>query len=393
MVGWAPGLGNRDARTAVALALVAGYRRHAVLDLSTSRDAAPPLRTADFDFDLPERLIAQAPARPRDSARLLVVPPRGERIEDRGVRDLPTLLRPGDVMVVNDTRVIPARLRGRRGAASVEIMLNRAEAGGVWQALVRNARRLRPGDEVAIEGARGCSARVVERLGEGTVRLDFGPDPAALAAALERAGEVPLPPYIPRPDGPRPEDAEDYQAVFARRPGAVAAPTASLHFTEALLAALDARGVRRVTVTLHVGAGTFLPVRAEDPRAHRLHAEWGEVSEEAAAEIASARAAGGRIVAIGTTALRLLETAAAADGTVRPFRGLTDLYLLPGHCFRTADLLLTNFHLPRSTLFMLVCAFAGRLRMRDAYAHAIADGYRFYSYGDATLLHRSDDGL
>jgi S-adenosylmethionine:tRNA ribosyltransferase-isomerase len=373
----------------VAFPLPSGYRRHAVLDLSTSSEAGPfSLRTADFDFDLPERLIAQAPARPRDAARLLVVPRTG-KFEDRGVRDLPALLRPGDVMVVNDTRVIPARLRGRRGAASVEIMLNRAEADGVWQALVRNARRLRPGDEVAIEGAPGCSARVVERLGEGAVRLDFGSDPMALAAALEQAGEVPLPPYIRRPDGPRPKDAEDYQTVFACRPGAVAAPTASLHFTEALLAALDARGVRRVTVTLHVGAGTFLPVRTEDPRAHRLHAEWGEVSAEAAADIASVRAAGGRIVAVGTTALRLLETA-AADGVVRPFRGLTDLYLLPGHRFRTVDLLLTNFHLPRSTLFMLVCAFAGTARMRDAYAHAIAREYRFYSYGDATLLHRSD---
>jgi S-adenosylmethionine:tRNA ribosyltransferase-isomerase len=380
------------AMVTVALAAPSRYRRPAMLDLSTSVDAPPALRTADFDFDLPERLIAQAPVRPRDAARLLVVAAPGcGPIEDRGVRDLPELLRPGDVLVVNDTRVIPARLRGRRGAASVEIMLNRAEAGGIWQALVRNARRLHPGDTVVIDGAPECSARVVERLGEGAVRLDFGADPEALAAALDAAGEVPLPPYIRRPGGPRPEDAEDYQAIFARRPGAVAAPTASLHFTEALMAALEARGVRRATVTLHVGAGTFLPVRAEDPRVHRLHAEWGEVSAQAAEEIASARAAGGRIVAIGTTALRLLETAAATDGVVRPFRGLTDLYLLPGHRFRTADLLLTNFHLPRSTLFMLVCAFAGTPRMRGAYAHAIARGYRFYSYGDATLLHRADD--
>jgi S-adenosylmethionine:tRNA ribosyltransferase-isomerase len=369
----------------VAIAAPSGYRPPIVLDLST----APPLRTADFDFALPERLIAQAPARPRDSARLLVVPTQGP-FGDRIVRDLPALLAPGDLLVVNDTRVIPARLRGRRGAARVELLLNRAEGGGLWHALVRNARRLRPGDLVAIEGAPGCAARVVEQLGEGAVRLDFGPDPAALAAALERAGEVPLPPYIQRPDGPRPEDAADYQTVFARVPGAVAAPTASLHFTEALLAALEARGVRRATVTLHVGAGTFLPVRTEDPRAHRLHAEWGEVTAEAAETIAAARRAGGRIVAVGTTALRLLETAAAESGAVRPFRGLTDLYLLPGHRFRTADLLLTNFHLPRSTLFMLVCAFAGTERMRAAYAHAIAREYRFYSYGDATLLHRSE---
>lgn len=352
----------------------------------------PVLRTGDFDFDLPDRLIAQQPARPRDAARLLVVRPEG--LEDRGVRDLPALLEPGDVMVVNDTRVIPARLRARRGDAALEILLNRAEDGGIWQALVRNARRLRPGDSVTIEGAPGLAARVVERLADGSVRLDFGPDPAALAAALEQAGEVPLPPYIARPEGPRPEDREDYQTIFARRPGAVAAPTASLHFTDRLLAALEARGVRRATVTLHIGAGTFLPLRGEDPRAQRLHAEWGEVTEEAAEAINSARVAGRRIVAIGTTALRLLETAAQGTGNgvedrlrpVRPFRGLTDIFLLPGHRFRAADALMTNFHLPKSTLFMLVCAFSGTERMRAAYAHAVAEGYRFYSYGDASLL-------
>jgi S-adenosylmethionine:tRNA ribosyltransferase-isomerase len=347
-----------------------------------------PLRTADFDFALPERLIAQSPARPRDAARLLVVRP--DRLEDFGVRGLLSLLGPGDVMVVNDTQVIPARLRGRRGDAMVEILLNRAEEAGVWEALVRNARRLRPGDTVTIEGAPDCTARVVERGEGGTVRLDFGPDPAVLARALEQAGEIPLPPYIARPDGPRPEDRADYQTLFARRPGAVAAPTASLHFTPALAAALEARGVQRATVTLHVGAGTFLPLRAEDPRAHRLHAEWGEVTPEAAATINAARAAGGRIIAIGTTALRLLEAAAAPDGSLAPFRGLTELFLLPGHRFRTADLLLTNFHLPRSTLFMLVSAFAGVVRMRAAYAHAVAQGYRFYSYGDASLLVRAD---
>jgi S-adenosylmethionine:tRNA ribosyltransferase-isomerase len=346
----------------------------------------PPLRTADFDFALPERLIAQAPVRPRDAARMLVVGPGGPR--DAGVRDLPGLLAPGDVMVVNDTRVIPARLRARRGEARLEIMLNRAEGGGVWHALVRNARRLRAGDRIAIEGAEDCTATVLEAPEGGAVRLDFGPDQAALAAALEKAGEVPLPPYIARPDGPRPEDAEDYQPVFAARPGAVAAPTASLHFTEALLAAIAARGVRRATVTLHVGAGTFLPLRSEDPRAHRLHAEWGEVGTEAAAAINAAREAGGRILAVGTTALRLLESAVDEAGRIHPFRGLTDIYLLPGHRFRSADLLMTNFHLPRSTLFMLVCAFAGTERMKAAYAHAIAAGYRFYSYGDATLLER-----
>ncbi|MDN3564225.1 tRNA preQ1(34) S-adenosylmethionine ribosyltransferase-isomerase QueA [Paeniroseomonas aquatica] len=346
-----------------------------------------PLRTDDFDFELPEALIAQAPARPRDAARLLVV--GGAAPEDRVMRDLPGLLRPGDILVVNDTKVIPARLRGRRGEAAVEIMLNRNEGGGIWEALVRNARRLRPGDAVAIEGT-DLSARVLERLEGGTVRLDFGPDPARLAEALEQAGEIPLPPYIARPDGPRPEDKADYQALFAARPGAVAAPTASLHFTPGLVAALEARGVGRATVTLHVGAGTFLPMRAEDPRSHRLHPEWGEVTAAAASAIATARAAGGRVVALGTTALRLLEAAAAADGAVAPFRGLTDIFLLPGHRFRSADLLLTNFHLPRSTLFMLVSAFAGTARMRAAYEHAIAEGYRFYSYGDGSLLHRED---
>ncbi len=355
----------------------------------------PALRTEDFDFALPERLIAQAPARPRDAARLLVVRP--DALADRIIRDLPGLLEPGDVMVVNDTRVIPARLRGRRGDAAIEIMLNRAEEGGqggnVWEALVRNARRLRPGDAIVIEGAPDLPCRVVAREG-GTAHLDFGPDPARLAAALDQAGEVPLPPYIARPEGPRAEDREDYQTLFAARPGAVAAPTASLHFTPDLVAALEARGVRRATVTLHVGAGTFLPLRAEDPRAHRLHAEWGEVSEEAAALINAARPAGRRIIAIGTTALRLLETAALGVDDplrpVRPFRGLTDIYLLPGHRFRAADALMTNFHLPKSTLFMLVSAFAGTARMRAAYQHAIGQGYRFYSYGDGSLLFRDD---
>jgi len=347
----------------------------------------PPLATADFDFALPEDLVAQAPARPRDAARMLVV--RADGVADAGVRDLPGLLQPGDVMVVNDTRVIPARLHARRGQARLEVMLNRAEGAGVWHALIRNARRLRAGDTIEVEGAPGCTARVLEAPEGGAARLDFGPDQAALAAALEAAGEVPLPPYIARPEGPRAEDAFDYQTIFAERPGAVAAPTASLHFTEALVTAIEARGVARTTVTLHVGAGTFLPLRAEDPREHRLHAEWGEITEEAATAINAARAAGGRIVAIGTTALRLLESAVDAAGRIHPFRGLTDIYLLPGHEFRSADLLMTNFHLPKSTLFMLVSAFAGTKRMKAAYAHAVAARYRFYSYGDATLLERA----
>lgn len=350
-------------------------------------DAPAPLRTADFDFTLPEDLVAQAPARPRDAARMLVV--RADGVADAGVRDLPSLLRAGDILVVNDTRVIPARLHARRGAARIEVMLNRAEGAGIWHALVRNARRLRADDVIAIEGAQGCTARVLGAPQDGAVMLDFGPDQAALAVALEQAGEVPLPPYITRADGPRAEDAADYQTIFAERPGAVAAPTASLHFTPALLDAIAARGVARATVTLHVGAGTFLPMRAEDPRAHRLHAEWGEVTPGAAAAINAARAAGGRVVAIGTTALRLLESAVDEAGVVQPFRGLTDIFLLPGHRFRSTDLLMTNFHLPRSTLFMLVCAFAGTARMKAAYDHAIAARYRFYSYGDASLLERA----
>jgi len=350
----------------------------------------PPDGLAEYDFTLPERLIAQAPVRPRDAARMLVVQPDG--LKDAGVRDLPRLLEPGDVMVVNDTQVIPGRLHGRRGEARVEIFLNRFEEGGIWHALVRNARRLRVGDVVVIEGAEHVSARVLERHGDGGVMLDFGPDQAALAAALERAGEVPLPPYIQREGGPREEDRSDYQTVFARRPGAVAAPTASLHFTPELLAALDARGVQRATITLHVGAGTFLPVRGDVTR-HELHAEWCELTEEAAARINAARAAGRRIVAVGTTALRLLETAASDDPCtpVVPFRGLTKIFIKPGHRFRTADVLMTNFHLPRSTLFMLVAAFSGTRRMRAAYEHAIAREYRFFSYGDASLLFREED--
>ena len=348
----------------------------------------PALRAADFDFALPEALIAQAPARPRDAARMLVVAPDGPH--DAGVLDLPGWLQPGDLMVVNDTRVIPARLRARRGDARLEIMLNRAEAGGIWHALVRNAKKLRPGDILSIEGAPELAPVVVERQEGGAALLDFGPDQALLAAALEKAGEIPLPPYIARPEGPRPEDREDYQPIFARQPGAVAAPTASLHFTDRLLAALAERGIGQVALTLHVGAGTFLPIRTEDPRAHKLHAEWGEITPEAAAVINAARAKGGRIVAIGTTALRLLESAVDDQGMVHPFRGLTDIYLLPGHRFHSADLLLTNFHLPKSSLFMLVSAFAGMARMRNAYAHAVEAGYRFYSYGDASLLFRED---
>lgn len=344
------------------------------------------MRASDYDFALPPERIATEPARPRDSARMLCV---GEGLADRRVRDLPEVLRPGDILVSNDTRVIPAQLAGRRGGARVGITLDRPLGDGSWQALARNARRLRVGDVVEIEGAEGFAATVVRQDGDGAVGLAFNREGEAFAAALRQAGALALPPYIPRASGPTAQDSEDYQTVFARAEGAVAAPTAGLHFTPGLLARLEARGVRRATVTLHVGAGTFLPLRAEDPREHRIHAERGEVSAEAAAAINAARAAGGRLVMVGTTVLRLLETAADAAGVVHPFAGETSVYILPGHRFRSGEVLMTNFHLPRSTLFMLVCAFAGEARMKAAYAHAIGAGYRFYSYGDATLLERA----
>jgi S-adenosylmethionine:tRNA ribosyltransferase-isomerase len=340
------------------------------------------MKASDFDFALPPDRIAQHPARPRDAARLLHVAHDG--LHDRSVRDLPELLRPGDVLVVNDTRVIPAQLSARRGAAHIGITLDRPLADGTWHALARNARRLHPGDTLTFDA--GLTAEVRARDPDGGVALAFNLQGDAFAEALRHAGALALPPYITRPAGPTAEDEPDYQTVFAAREGAVAAPTAGLHFTPALLEALARRGIARVTITLHVGAGTFLPLRGEEIETHRLHAERGEITPEAAAAINGAH---GRIVAVGTTSLRLLETAATEDGAIRPFVGETDLFIRPGHRFRSARLLLTNFHLPRSTLFMLVCAFAGLERMRAAYAHAIAHGYRFYSYGDASLLERA----
>jgi S-adenosylmethionine:tRNA ribosyltransferase-isomerase len=313
-------------------------------------------------------------------------------LHDRIVRDLPEVLRPGDVLVANDTRVIPAQLSARRGHARVGLTLDRPLADGTWHALARNARRLRPGDVLSIDGVEDFWAAVAGRDADGGVALKFNLNGEAFADALRAAGALALPPYIPRPQGPTARDAEDYQTIFAQAEGAVAAPTAGLHFTSHLLDALAERGVGRATVTLHVGAGTFLPLRHEDVSQHHIHAERGEITAPAAAAINAARAAGGRLVAVGTTTLRLLETATDAGGVVHPFAGETDLFILPGHKFRSADLLLTNFHLPRSTLFMLVCAFAGRARMQVAYAHAIAAGYRFYSYGDATLLERAEAG-
>ena len=339
------------------------------------------MQLSDFDFDLPPDRIAHQPARPRDASRLLVV---GDELQDRVIRDLPGLLRPGDVLVANDTRVIPAQLAARRGAAAIGLTLDQPRADGSWHALARNARRLRPGDTLSFDAAPDLTATLLSRDDDGGVVVRFNQADAAFADALRRAGALALPPYIDRPGGPTPADATDYQTVFAAREGAVAAPTAGLHFSDALLGAIEAAGIPRVLVTLHVGAGTFLPVRTDDVAGHRMHAEWGEVTAEAADAINAAR----RVVAIGTTTLRVLETAVDAAGRVQPFRGDTRLFITPGFRFRAVDALVTNFHLPRSTLFMLTCAFAGQARMQAAYAHAVASGYRFYSYGDACLLER-----
>jgi S-adenosylmethionine:tRNA ribosyltransferase-isomerase len=340
------------------------------------------MRVDAFDFELPKQLIADRPAEPRDAARLLVV---GSALEDRHMLDLPLLLRRGDLLVVNDTRVIPARLLGARGAAQIEVTLHRDLGDGNWRAFAKGAKRLKPGDRLVF--GEDLAAEVTAKHSEGDIGLRFAVTGERFRAALARFGSMPLPPYIKRPAGGEARDREDYQTIFAAKEGAVAAPTAGLHFTPRLLAALDAAGIERVAVTLHVGAGTFLPVKAEDTREHTMHSEWGFVAAETAERINAARARGGRIVAIGTTSLRLLESAAAADGRLRPFAGETALFITPGYRFRAIDLLLTNFHLPRSTLFMLVAAFAGLERMQRAYAHAIAAQYRFFSYGDATLLY------
>ena len=349
-----------------------------------------PMKTSDFDFDLPRELIAQRPVEPRDQARLLHV---ADGLADRHVGDLADLLRPGDLLVTNDTKVIPARLAGRRGTAGVEVTLHQAvdaeETGGsTWKAFAKPARKLSPGDLVdfATDTAGAFTATVTGKGEGGEVTLAFNRRDGALLAALEDHGIMPLPPYIQRDKTGDPRDRHDYQTVFARREGAVAAPTAGLHFTPPLLQRLEDKGVKRVTVTLHVGAGTFLPVKTDSVAAHPMHSEWGEITAEAAEAVNAARAAGGRIVAVGTTSLRLLESVAGADGRLAAFTGETDLFILPGYRFKAVDLLMTNFHLPRSTLFMLVCAFAGKQRMERAYAHAIATGYRFYSYGDACLL-------
>ncbi len=347
------------------------------------------MNLSDFDFDLPEGLIATRPARPRSSARLLVSTPDG--LQDRRVSDLPDILRPGDRLVLNNTKVIPARLSGHRdritgqgqSTARIEVTLLEPRADGTWAALVKPLRKLQPGEQIVFSDALSAS---VTTIADGQAVLAFnlsGPD---FEAALAEAGQMPLPPYIAALRAPDARDRDDYQTVFARHSGAVAAPTASLHFDAALLAALRARGVLFTEVTLHVGAGTFLPVKVEDVTTHRMHAEWGEVTPEAAAAINDTRDAGHRVIPVGTTALRLIESAARATGRVEPWRGPTDIFIYPGFRFRVADGLMTNFHLPKSTLMMLVAALIGQDRIRAAYAHAIAERYRFFSYGDASLL-------
>lgn len=358
------------------------------------------MKLADFDFDLPESAIALRPVSPRDAARMLCVRP-GAPLADRHVRDLPGELRAGDVLVLNDTRVIPARLKGRRrrgdSSVAVEATLHKRLGPARWSAFMRPGKRLAPGDRLVFGEAedRACqlaelAATVAVKAEGGEVVLDFDLAGPVLDEAIKARGAMPLPPYIAAKRPEDEQDRSDYQTIYAQADGSVAAPTAGLHFTPGLMERLAAAGVDTCFVTLHVGAGTFLPVKVEDVSEHRMHAEFGEVSPEVAARLNRAKAEGGRIVCVGTTSLRLVESAAAEDGTVRPFADETAIFITPGYRFRAADGLMTNFHLPKSTLFMLVSAFAGLETMRAAYAHAIASGYRFYSYGDASLLWRAD---
>ncbi|HTQ70161.1 MAG TPA: tRNA preQ1(34) S-adenosylmethionine ribosyltransferase-isomerase QueA [Acidocella sp.] len=341
------------------------------------------MQLSEFGYELPPERIATAPARPRDCARLLHVAAQG--LHDHIVRDLPALLRPDDFLVVNDTKVIPARLTAMRGAAKIGITLDRRLDDGAWRVLLRNAKRVKQGDTLVIDPE--FSAEVAEMLEGGAAILRFAADD--FYAALARSGALALPPYIARPDGITDQDKSDYQTLFAAHEGAVAAPTAGLHFTPELLAGLQARGIEMAKVTLHVGAGTFLPVRVERIEEHKMHAERGFITPETAARINAAKAAGRRVIPIGTTALRLLESAATSEGVLKPFDSETDIFIYPGYRFKIADALFTNFHLPHSTLLMLVSAFAGTERIKAAYAHAIAAGYRFYSYGDACLLEKA----
>ncbi|XUU60310.1 tRNA preQ1(34) S-adenosylmethionine ribosyltransferase-isomerase QueA [Erythrobacter sp. HA6-11] len=340
------------------------------------------MRVDLFDFELPSELIALRPARPRDAARMLYVPDEGA-FEDRGVRDLPELLDAGDVLVFNNTRVIPAQLEGRRGEAKIGVTLHKREDLRRWQAFIRNAKRVRESDQLIFGG--GVTAIAEARHKDGSFTLFFeGEEPVEVL--LDRAGTMPLPPYIAGKRGVDAQDLQDYQTMFAEKDGAVAAPTASLHFTQRLVDAIDKAGIQREMLTLHVGAGTFLPVKADDTDDHQMHSEWGRITPEVAERLNATRAAGGRIIAVGTTSLRLLESAARKDRTIAPFEGDTDIFITPGHPFNGVDGLMTNFHLPKSTLMMLVSALMGRERMMAVYEHAIANEYRFYSYGDSSLL-------
>jgi S-adenosylmethionine:tRNA ribosyltransferase-isomerase len=339
------------------------------------------MRVDLFDFDLPPECIALRPARPRDSAKMLLVDAGG--FSDRVASDLANLLRPGDCLVFNDTRVIPAQLEGTRGLARIGATLHKREGLRDWRAFIRNAKRIREGDD--IDFGQGVTARASDRSADGSFRLTFdGEEPVELL--LERAGKMPLPPYIAGKRETDADDATDYQTMFAREAGAVAAPTAALHFTPGLMEALSMRGIAHETLTLHVGAGTFLPMKVDDTDDHQMHAEWGRIDADTASRLNAVRAKGGRVIAVGTTSLRLIESACGQGDVISPFEGDTAIFITPGYRFKGVDGLMTNFHLPKSTLFMLVSALMGRERMQSAYAHAIARGYRFYSYGDASLL-------
>ena len=355
------------------------------------------MRVSDFDFDLPERLIALRPAEPRESARLLVVRP-GQGLEDRRVGDLPGLLNAGDMLVLNDTRVLAAAFTGVRAprAASplerpqpllgpkVGVNLHKRVGPNAWLAFVKGAKKIEAGDRLTLNGELGCL--VAEKLADGEALLAFELEGAALDAAIAAHGTMPLPPYIAAKRPVDDRDAADYQTMFAAEKGAVAAPTAALHFTPGLMDALATRGIGHETLTLHVGAGTFLPVKADKTEDHQMHAEWGRIDAATADRLNEVRARGGRVIAVGTTSLRLLESAAGDDDIIQPFEGDTAIFITPGYRFKAVDGLMTNFHLPKSTLFMLVSALMGLERMQAAYAHAIGGGYRFYSYGDSSLL-------
>ena len=354
------------------------------------------MKLSDFDFDLPEQLIALRPATPRPASRMLVA--RGAVLSDHHFSDLPEFLRPGDLLVLNDTKVIPARLSGLRKRVSdngetfakVEVTLLSCDTDGNWLALAKPGRRVRVGEMIEFDVE--LQAKVLDKTNDG-IRLRFSLSGAEFDHAVQRLGTMPLPPYIAAKRPADAQDKEDYQTVFAQHSGAVAAPTASLHFDQNLLEQLHAKGVNTTKVTLHVGAGTFLPVKTDDISAHKMHAEWGRVSEQAAQMIAQTKARGGRVIPVGTTALRLVETAAQASGAIAPWSGETDIFIKPGFHFAVADGLITNFHLPKSTLMMLVSAFMGQQEIRDIYQYAISGGYRFFSYGDSSLLLPSENDI